>query len=543
MKRMKNSIFGGRNAMKKNSLLLLLLLLMIGLGQCRKRDKDIRWNVDMVFPLAYGELDIYDLLADSLLHVNADESIHLRFETDLLALSLDSLAGMVDTTFEFTYVLPFNLPITLQPGQQIVNNPETNLLNLDGAELRQIVVHKGTVNYRIESTIQGEIRYAYQIPSAKDAQGNIFSKLVVIPKAVNGQKGVYEGSFLLDGYTFDLTGPNQNATNTILTGMLIQLSDNNEGSVTVSNLDTLYIANTLADIQIEKGWGYFGQHNYSLGPESAYFSFFNRLVSGGFKLDQLVAQLTLENGIGVDAFLKVNGLFVRKGLALPVLLQHELIGSQQILNRAYRIGDEVYAQQLTYTLDENTSNIKEMIELMPDSVGYAVEVVVNPLGNVSVFNDFAYRQHPLRLRLAVDMPLNVRAEQLTLVDTLTLEIDNDNPLNDLTLYIDIRNGFSMSANVKLAVLDMQNVVVNEILTPGVIPAGSLDANGRVNNPSNSQHVVKVQPNDMESLQQFKKVRLEVIFDSPQSNHVHIYEDYKLSYTIRARSSVKISVRP
>jgi hypothetical protein len=529
--------------MKRKAIILLVALVLLAVVQCRKRDKEIQWNADIVFPLAYGELTIYDMLSDSLLHVNDDHTIQLRFQTDLLSLSLDSLAGMADTTFEFKYVLPFNLPLTLQPGQQIVNNPEVNRLDLEGAELRQIVVHKGKVKYRIESTIQGEIRYTYKIPSAKNAQGIIFSETVVIPKSVAGQKGVYEGSFALDGYTFDLTGPNQNTTNTILTGMTIQLSENNSGSVSVSNQDTLYIANTLADISIEKGLGYFGQHSYSLGPESSYLAFFNRFVSGGFELNQLVAQLTLENGIGVDAFLKVNSLFVRKGMDAPVLLQHELIGNQQVLNRAYRIGDEVYAQELSYTLDEQTSNIKEMIELMPDSVGYAVAIVVNPLGNVSAYNDFAYRKHPLRLRLAVDMPLNTIANQLTLVDTLILEIDDQQPLNDLTLYFDIQNGFPMSASIQLTILDTQDNPISQIITPGMIPSGTIGTDGRVNNHSKSMHILKVEKSDMDLIQQSKKIRMEVSFNSPESNHLYIYEDYKLKYNIRAKSSVNIRVRP
>jgi hypothetical protein len=529
--------------MRRIILFIQLLALGFGLEGCRKREKSIEWNVDAVFPLAYGELSMYDLLPDTLITSNIDSTLQLRFETDLFALSLDSLAGMVDTTFEYRYMLPFSVPFTLQPGQQIANNPETNRLDLDGAELREIVVFKGSSAYRIESSIQGEVIYTYQILSARDALGNIFSQQVVIPKAENGQKGVYEGSFSLDGYRFDLTGPNQNTTNTVLTNMIIQLSENNSGAVTVSNQDTLFIANTFTDIQIEKATGYFGQHTYYLGPEATAINFFRRLVSGGFQLNQLTAQLTLENGIGIDAMLKVNNLYAQKLNASPISLMHEIIGHQQVLNRAYRIGDEVYPQSLFYMLDENTSNISEMIELMPDSIGYAAQVVVNPLGNVSAYNDFAYRQYPLRLRLDVDMPLNAIANQLTLVDTLLLELEDENPLNDLTLFIQVENGFPLSAAVRLSVLDGNEMVAGHLLSSAEVPSGSLGPDNRVVSSSQSYHVLAVQPKDMENIQRFKKIRLEVVFDSPGNDHLFLYEHYKLKYTIRAKSSLKINIRP
>jgi hypothetical protein len=528
------------NRMKKNTLLLSFLLLV--LFSCRKRERAIEWNVDMLYPLINGNLSIGNILPDSILHTNADSSLSIRFETTLLSLSIDSLAAIPDTTFELAYALPLFIPITVVPGQQIINNPEENKLSIDGAELTEVIVKSGNVNYRIESTIPGDIIYTYTIPSAKDANGIVFSKQIAIPKSNGSVNSIVTGSFSLANYIIDLRGLNGNKTNTLLTTVNAKLSPTNLGNITVSNIDTLLISNTISEVKIEKAEGYFGQHDFQIGPETTYIDYFNRITAGSINIDELNASLTLENGIGVDAFLRINSLFSKRQNESPVVLQHSMIGTNHVMNRGYKMGNSVVPTQLQFNLNSSNSNLKNLLTSFPDSLGYDAFVQINPLGNISSFNDFVYAANPLRLLLNVDMPLNVVANQLTLVDTLLLDINDESALNDLALFIDIENGFPMNASIQLTILDGNNMTVSNILVPGVIPSGSIGSNNRVSDPSKTYHEIKLLPKDLENIQRYKKLKLQVVFNSPQSNHLYIYDYYQLKYFIRAQSNVKISIR-
>lgn len=525
----------------KKAILFLTLTTFI-FNSCKKRENSIDWNVDMMYPLIYGELSMNSILPDTLLHSNPDSSLSIRFETTLLSLSIDSIAAIPDTTLGFAYALPLFIPITVVPGQQIINNPEENKLSIDGAELTEVVVKNGNVNYRIESTIPGDIIYTYTIPSAKDINGQVFSRTINIPKSNGTINTVVSGSFSLANYTINLKGLNGNKTNTLLTTVNAKLSPTNAGNITVSNQDTLYISNTISSVKIEKAEGYFGQHDFQIGPETSYIDYFKKIVSGTINIDQLNAQLIIENGIGVDAFLKVNSLFSKKQNNAPVALQHSLIGANHVMNRAYKMGNSVVPTQLSFNLNSSNSNLKNLLTSFPDSLGYNAQVKINPLGNIAAFNDFVYASNPLRLLLNVDMPLNVIANQLKLVDTLLLDINDESALNDLTLYIDIQNGFPMNATIQLSILDGNNMMVGNILVPGTIPTGTMGMNNRVTEPSKSYHQVKLLPKDLENIQRYKKLRLQVIFNSPQNNHLFLYDYYKLKYNIRAQSNIKVSIK-
>ena len=132
----------------------------------------IRWNIEGLAPLAFGELSIYDILSDSLLLSEMDSSVSLNLDLNLFRLDLDSLVAIPDTSLLDTFALPFPFPITASPGQVFINEPEDNTINIGGAELTYVEVKSGSIEYTLKSTIQGKIIYEYQIPSAIDANGN-----------------------------------------------------------------------------------------------------------------------------------------------------------------------------------------------------------------------------------------------------------------------------------------------------------------------------------------------------------------------------------
>ncbi len=515
---------------------------MLALASCLKRENPLSWNADWSAPMAYGSLNIGDLLPDSILTSNSDSSIILKFNTELFRFDMNELIGMADTVFRDTFLIPVFVPIDFNPGQTIVNQPEENNLDLEGGELTFVKIKSGTLQYELSSSIKGDIVYTYTIQSAKDANGNVFTKTITVPAAVNGVNTLVSGSFDLDGYMLDMTGTNGNQYNKILTSMSFGVDANYPNPVSVSNQDAIYIANQFKDVKIDFAKGYFGSHFVETGWEMSATNSFEKLISGNIDLDELSLNFKIDNGIGADAFIKINGISSVNNSGNSILLNNSIVGSNQILNRASRIEDYVYPTQKQFDLNESNSNIIDMLTNLPNFLGFNFDITINPLGNVSGHNDFIFDKAPLSLNLDAEMPLRFLANNLILQDTLTLDIADTSAINSLNLLIDIENGFPLQAEISIGILDQNDKIISYVFAPSFINSGTLDGNGKVSQTTFSSHEILISEKDMERLKVFKKAVLTVKFDTPpNAGSISIYDYYRLDYKIKANANVTISI--
>ena len=513
--------------------ILVLLIPILMFFSCKKREDMIRWNIDGIAPIVYGELSIYDILPDSVLVSEMDSSVSMNLGLNLFKLDLDSLVAIPDTSLLDTFALPFPFPVAASPGQVFVNEPEDNSMNIGGAELTYVEIKSGTIDYQLKSTIQGKIIYEYQIPVAIDANGNSFSQLVYVSAAASGMTASASGSFDLSGYSINLSGSTGNSFNIIQTNVNIKVDPTNATDVSVSNQDTVYIKNELSNIQIDYAKGYFGNQTFILGPEKTSLTAFNNLISGNLNIDQIDVNLELVNGIGADASITFNS-FTASNNNNELELNHSIIGNNININRAIEIGPTISPYYYTTVLNNSNSNIDFMLELLPDSIGYESGLELNPLGNVSAHNDFISSDAPMELNMDIKLPLSIIANNLTLADTLNIDISDTTGLYSAMLNINLENGFPLEAQIDLILLDQNNMVVSHILSPTLIPSASLDGNGVVADFSTSTHQLTLNQKDFKTLIQNKKIVLKIIFNTPiSSNHIDIYDYYKLKFNVVA----------
>ncbi|MFT5601170.1 MAG: hypothetical protein ACI9N1_001410 [Flavobacteriales bacterium] len=521
----------------KNPLLYIALVLFIFLLSCKKVRQPLQWDSEWSAPIAYGSLTMKNLLGDSLLSSDLDSSLILKYEAELFRFDLRDITNIGDTTFLDTFAIPFFTPVTFSSGQQFINQPEEADFEIEGAELSSISIKEGTINYILKSSIEGEVIYTYQIPSAKDAQGVTFTKDVLMPAATPGSYSLKTGTFSLDGYTLDLTGASGNETNKILTNINCAVASTTP-SVTVSLVDTLFAANTISDLKISSAEGYFGNHSIS-AVESNPLNLFTSLVSGGFDINEIDVNFIIENGIGADASIQTNMIAVSSG-STQYSLTHPIIGTNNNINRAYRSGAEVYPSFFTTNLNENNSNIISLLESLPDSISYDMDITINPLNNISGYSDFIVEEHPLRVLLDASMPLNAIVNNLTLVDTIEVNFADSNILNTLSLDLSIANGFPLNAKIDIAILDQNDMVTDHLLVPGDILSGMLNTQNKIDSPHLSNHFIDLTPRDIELLRSYGKLKLTILFDSPDGyTELPIYDYYKLDYSLKAKANVAL----
>jgi hypothetical protein len=493
---------------------------------CKKDRDPLSWNVAVLAPLIYGDLTINNLLKDTIISTNSDESIQLKFSSNLYSLNFDSLVKIPDTIIKNDYTIPYIAGLTVNPGQIFVSEPEDVYLNLNDVELTKLIVSGGNIFYSLKSNIPAEIVYEYQIINALDNQGQPFSKTIVVP-ASTSINSVKTGSFDLSGYSINLTGTNGNVYNTLSTLIQIKLSDNNSSDVLINNEDSVYIENKISNLSIEYAEGYFGNQVTSVVNNKSAIAQMSNIVDGSIDLEQVSVDFNIVNGIGADAAFTVQNLTSVKGNS-QIPLSHALIGSQNHINRAYKTGVDINSTKFSSSFTSTNSNVENWIENLPDSVLYSLNLELNPLGNVSAHHDFISSEAPFEVNMNVDMPLSFLADNLTLIDTITIDSDNLEQVVKGKLKINIENGFPLGAK-----LSLKNIALTEeLFSSSPIISGLIDNQGVVIESSHSDLEISFSEEAIDELKVNNQLIIQVKFDSPpSSNLLVIYDYYNLRFNV------------
>ncbi|HEY4800085.1 MAG TPA: hypothetical protein VII99_13480, partial [Bacteroidia bacterium] len=284
---------------------LLFCFVVVFIISCRKENKNPSWDVDVLLPLVKSTLTINNIIPDSILHSNPDNSLNIVYNTPLYSFNSDTLFKIRDTTLTNSWPYLFSNPTVIQPGGAIINPPIVNNIqnNLGDVQLTNFTLKSGKMLLAISNGIHGLVDFNYKISSAKNISGNIFDTTVTLPPAIGTAPGMYSGSFDLSGYKFDLTLPGGTNVNTIATSYSASVAPAANGgyTTTLSSGDAVQITNKFIGIVPDYAKGYFGQTTTNIGPSTTNFSLFKHIVDGTIKLQNVNIGLAIENSVGVDA--------------------------------------------------------------------------------------------------------------------------------------------------------------------------------------------------------------------------------------------------
>jgi hypothetical protein len=512
---------------------------------CRKEFGKPSWDADFLSPVINGTLTINNILQGSTLQANADSSLKIVYENELYKLAIDSLFTIPDTVLHQKFNIP--IPYTFMPGQQVINNnvSETTY-GLQGVQLRKVILKKGFVNYTIKSLVREVTNFTYSIPSAT-LNGVPFSINVNVPAANNNGPGIFNATYDMAGYAFDLTGLNHNRINTIATTLSVAISAQGQ-QVLVNPTDSIVVDNTFSDILPYYAKGYFGQTTLNVGPEETNFDVFKRIVDGTLALEDVDINFSLENFIGMDARAFIYSLkSINTRTGNTITLSNSLIGSTININRATDNNGTVTPTLLNFPLNPSNSNIKQMIENLPDKLGYEMKFITNPLGNISGSNDFVYADKLINAKLKMEIPLSLVANNLTLVDTLNLSIAQDNvssSLNSGTLTLYANNGFPFDAAIQLYLLNENGTVKDSIFGyANTIDEAPVNANLRATQKKLTKLVIPFSQAKKDVLFNTKRIALKVKFNTAaKPNYIKIYSDYGIEIKLIANFNYTVNIQ-
>jgi len=529
-----------KRILKKIFCLVILFLFF----SCRKELKKPSWDVDLLAPLAKSTLSIKNLIPDSLLKTNADSSLILVYQNPIYNFDLDKILKIPDTTMREFYTIP--VKFLVNPGQKFINDTSNNSYPIKNAELSYCIVKSGIAKLEARSQVREAIEFTYKIPNAIKNNQSFEIKLSV-PAATDNGPGVLISSFDLSGYAIDMRGTNGLRTNTIYT--YVTARTNPDGKpVWVEENDSLIFTFGFVNMSPQYAKGYFGNTKYSTGIEQTPINLFNKITNGPLKLEDASLKLTIDNGVGADAqFVIKNLTAINSRTNNAVALVHPKIGRDLHINRAlddFNNLPQVKTSFYSLPMNSGNSNIKALLENMPDKLEYDFEIETNPLGNQSGGNDFINSKYGLKVNLDMEIPMALTANNLTLVDTVefdTDKIENFPLIVDGTLTMLVNNGFPLDATIKLYLLDEDDELIDSLLTSNSIAASPVNAANKTSEKKLSKLIYNISKVRLIELSFTKKILIKVSFTTvPTGQIMKFYSDYSMDLKLVGQFNYSIN---
>lgn len=532
--------------MKQLTTILALILLL--LSACRKERQSPEWASDLLFPILYAEIGPENITADSLLQVNSNNSIDLAYKSRVFNLLPSELIDIPDTTITNAYGL-LGFPVVFSPGQTIFSQTtQTGYSIENNAGLRKAVIRSGRLEFEVRSEIKERTVFSYTIPKAlKNGQSFQFS--MEVPAATANQAAVKKASFDLSGYSLNLSGINGNTINTFYSSFSGKVADDGS-NVQVNPGDSLVLNSSFIDLIPEYIQGYFGQQDVTSGQESSAVDFFNNITAGSYNLEDVTADITITNYIGAEATFSLKSLAtINKNTGAAIALTHPIINQEIHINRASEVaGQSIPVNPSIYQVNLNklNSNVLPLIENIPGAFSFEGEALINPLGNVSGWNDFLYADYGLTVDVDIIMPLQFSAQGLTMVDTLPLDSSINQVLRNVNggnLILYAENGFPFSAKVQLTPLTNTGISGTPLFTEELIAAAPVNTAGKAESATNSTLRIPLNDEAIFNLMNSEKMLVRIILDTqPPGNRWKIYNDYKLNLRLVADLDYQIRVK-
>ena len=414
------------------------------------------------------------------------------------------------------------------PEQQLTETFKEHTFDLNGPQIEEVGIKEGTVSINVLSTLPNG-KMIYNIPSLKKNGAEFTSGDIIIPEATNTNLTSFDFNF--EGFVLDLTGEEGrlggDTVNTIYTESYTFI-DYTGTLETINHTDSFYSFIDF-DLTPEYAKGYMGQDTIEIKSQENNLDIFNNINATNIELEEVKIKLKIENYIGADFQIELIEL---RGKNDNTNSEVNLINNEILnINRASLSNNSLPIEKTT---SELLIPAEELINILPDKITSSANIYLNPNGP-SVLKDFFYPEYSIEACMSIEIPLSLIAENLTFTDTTEVNLPNSDEYNIEKVYLQIDNGLPLEANLKLILLDENNIVIDTLLNNEKIIAGQVNEDNIVTNISSTTISI-----DYDDFQNIKKMISISSFTTQPTNHfINIYSHYNLGITLSAKINKKI----
>ncbi len=466
---------------------VLAAALMLSLPSCIKEefnadvlDPSLQINPGVAAPIGWARYQLDEMLTDSLnpaeLILDQDGFITMRYTQDLYSLQASDIISIPDIPNQNTSVQNTTgaaLDLNLIQGDTTFYDTLEISLSLNGAtgtEIDSILISSGDISVTA-STIYDRMDW--------DAR-------ILIKGVPNWQIFLYSGSTSitkpLDGVTLPLnnTAP---ASNELALVVILSIRTSNEvlnpGNIIDFSID-------ITGLEYSAIYGYLGQFNVDVGPQSFPVSFFSRLSGGTFHFKDPKLTLGFLNSFGIPIQIAMTHFEAtgRDGQVTQITGPGVPVPSDQRILEYPRIGQEGQSIADSLVMTPDNSNLFTVLESSPEQISVGVDGPTNPAG-VS-HDNFILDDSQLSVSTELLLPFEGYADLLLIADTVDFVFGDyyDSPPEEilrLIFRLNFDHQFPTDIFIQLYFLDEGYNVLDSLfydeLDENRIVAGAPDSNG------------------------------------------------------------------
>ncbi len=532
--------------MRFSQKLVIGLFLLVSIVACKK---ETSWDVDLAVPLAKSHLNISNFFGDTIFNADPTGLLHIAFSKDLINYTMDSLVNLPDTTVNIGYSFFFTQP--LSPGVVLYSNAASTTdkeIKFDisnGVELNKSIVRSGYLKIEYSNTYTQPLDFNYIINSAS---------IWGVPLTVNqtiGSNSSFTKLYNLNGYNINLTGETGNKVNTLVQSYTI--STNASGTADVLQVGQgLSIKLSFVDIVPEYVQGYFGQQDLSFGPDSSSLGLLGNFNPSNLMLTQSAINFRIINEFGIEMSSSINSMKSIK-ISPPnvvTLNAGNLLQSINV-NRASKTNNPsnpVYPWVKQINVNSSNSNLNPFLQNLPNYLGYSIKATLNPLGNISAGNDFAFYGRGLKVIADVDIPLALSANYFSLVNYSKVDLTQLKELNNVNsceIIMQTRNNYPFKAQIQGYMLNDQNQIIDSLFVPGqnIVESAITDVNNVVLNYVDSKLEAVFDKTKINNLSQCKQIKfVSYLYLPNQPTPIKINEDSYLDLVVHAYLNYNVKAK-
>lgn len=534
---------------------LKLTFIVVSLMSALSCRKGTSWDVDASIPLAKSHLNISNFFGDSIFKADPTGLLHIAFSKDIIDFTIDSLVKLPDTTVTLGFTSPFLSQ--LNPGTTIFSNSMSNDKEItfnvvNNIELNRAIVRKGKLKVEYFNSYAQPLNFNYEINSA-----NLWGNVLHINQTISGgsvsNPATLSKTYDLDGYVINLTGLSYQKVNTLVQTYTIST----DPSGTADQLQVgqgLSVKLSFVDVIPEYVQGYFGQQDLSFGPDSSLIGLLENFKPNNLALTQSAINFRIINEFGVDlsssikSVKSINTTTVSPGVV--TLNAGNLLQSINV-NRAGKTNNAsnpVFPWLKQININNSNSNLNPFLENLPNYLGYSVVAKLNPLGNVSAGNDFAYYGHGLKVIADIDIPFALSANYFNLINFAKVDLTQLKELknvNSCDINLQARNNYPFTAKVQGYMINDQNQVIDSLFTwnNNSIQSALTDNSNTVLNYTDTKLVASFNKSKMDNLMQCKQIKFVTYLYLPnQPTPIKIMDTSYLDLIVSARVDYNINTK-
>ncbi len=510
---------------------LLSALLLIGCIDSSEYQIDqLEANPNLSIPLGFGSLAVQDVIADAqsqYIKVTPDGLLFLQYTEELRSADIRNLFEIPTKNINRSFVLPRGTYPPINRDVRLDSITEVVDLNLAPERLSEILLKTG--------------RFEFQTTSTPGNTNLSFVVQATLPDVTRNNVPVNVSIANVGAGTVDLTDHTMKLNQNRFSLKLVLILRSRSQPVTLANNLSVNFRAVFQTLNFRWIRGFFGDQSSALPAEELPIAAFgNSLLGANVSFAEPKVELIVTNEYSVPVRVDFVNLEARKGSqVLPVVLSP---ANPVNLNFPATAGGSA----VTNTTITNT---KALLDFAPTSFFYRANARIN--AGLTSGSNFLADTSKLKVRLNVEVPFFGRATNITLADTLDIDLtDLDASRIDSTYFrIQSINELPLEAAVQFYFTGTNLIPFDSLFaSPELfIRASTVNASGDLQTAGQTNQRIPLPTAKINQLLKARKLIIRAVLNTSRNTNgvqpdVKFRSNYRLQLNLGLQSKLKLNVR-